>query len=211
MPSTFTTNKGIEKPASGDYVNAWASPVNADWDDIDTALGGTTPISVTGVAAGTIALTLTQYRPINIEWTGVLSGNLNYQLPTGVGGIWTLSNATTGSFSLSFSIAGGNTISLQAGGRTLIVSDGTNIALAQTLIATFAGLGGQIAPSQVPAAAVTQFDSVLSVSFTQVTGAATVAQLPANAYRGTLGSGVVTVQSGGSPSGGSSGDLVLIY
>ena len=211
MPSTFTTNKGIEKPASGDFVNAWAAPVNADWDDIDTALGGTATINVTGVAAGTIALTLTQYRPINIEWTGVLSGNLNYQLPTGVGGLWTLSNATTGSFSLSFSIAGGNTISLQAGGRTLIVSDGTNVALAQTLISTFAGLGGTIGNSQILAGAVTQFQSALAIAMSQVSGTLPVGQLPANAYRGTLGSGVVTVQAGGSPSGGNPGDLVLIY
>lgn len=211
MASTFTVNKGIEKPAAGDLVNAWAPPINADWDDIDTALGGTTDISVTGVAAGTYALTLTQYRPINIEWTGTLSGNLNYQIPTGVGGIWTLSNATTGSFSLSFSIAGGNTISLQAGGRTLIVSDGANIALAQTLIATFAQLGGQILNAQVPVGAVTQWQASLAILMSQVSGVLPIGQLPANAYRGSLGSGVVTVQSGGSPSGGSPGDLFLIY
>src|SRR5882672_4992172 len=95
MASTFTTNKGIEKPAAGDYVNAWAPPVNADWDDIDTALGGTTTISVTGVTAGNYALTLVQYRPINIEFTGTLSANVGYFIPTGVGGIWSISNATT--------------------------------------------------------------------------------------------------------------------
>ena len=208
MTSTFTPNKNLEEPAAGDYVNAWAPPINANFTAIDTSLGGATPISVTGVPAGTISLTLTQYRPPNIEFTGTISGNLNYQIPTGIGGIWTVSNATTGAFTLSFSIAAGNSLVLPAG-RTLIVSDGSNIALAQTL--AFSLLNGLIAPSQVPIGAVTQYESSFSIAFTQLTGQATTAQLPATAYRGTLGSGNVTVQAGGSPSGGSSGDLFLIY
>lgn len=211
MPSTFTPSKGLEEPAAGDYVNAWAVPVNQNWTNLDTALGGTTIINVTGVTGPTIALTLAQYRPINIEFTGTLTAALNYQIPTGVGGLWTISNATTGSFSINFTIAGGGFgINLSAA-RTLIVSDGVNVANAQTLITTFAQLSGQVSPAQVPVGAVTQYDNLLSVAFTQVTGQATVAQLPGNAYRGTFGSANVTIQSGGSPSGGNSGDLVLIY
>lgn len=37
------------------------------------------------------------------------------------------------------------------------------------------------------------------------------ARIDADVYRGTLGSGNITAQSGGSPSGGSNGDIVLIY
>ena len=29
MASTFTPNKDLEMPASGDYENAWATPLNA--------------------------------------------------------------------------------------------------------------------------------------------------------------------------------------
>ena len=92
MASTFTTNKNIEKPASGSYNNAWAAPVNADFDDIDNALGGHAGISVTGVGAGTYALTIGQYQPINIEFTGVLTAALVYALPAGVGGIWSITS-----------------------------------------------------------------------------------------------------------------------
>lgn len=129
MTSSFTTNKGLEKPASGDYVNAWATPVNSDWDNIDAALGGTTSISVTGISAPTTTLTLTQYRPPNIEFTGTLAANLNYQIPIGVGGMWSISNATSGAFTLAFSIAAGNSLTLGAG-RTLIISDGATVSLA---------------------------------------------------------------------------------
>lgn len=141
MTSAFTTNKGIEKPASGDYVNAWSAPVNQNWDEIDAALGGTTAISVTGISAPTTTLTLAQYRPPNIEFTGVLGANLAYQIPTGIGGMWSINNATTGAFSLSFAIAAGNAQSL-APGRTLIISDGATVALA-----TQGGQGGTYTPA----------------------------------------------------------------
>lgn len=212
MASTFTVNKGVELPASGDYVNSWAAPINADFTDLDTALGGTTTINVTGVPAGNINLTLAQYRPINIEFTGALTASIGYFIPTGVGGIWSVSNATTpgvGDF-LVMEITGGNGIVLPAG-RTLIISDGVNLALAQNIVTAFSQLVGQVSAAQVPVGAVTQYDSALAISMSQVSGALPVGQLPAAAYRSALGSGNVTVQSGGSPSGGSSGDLFLIY
>lgn len=131
MTSSFSTNKGLEEPASGDYVNAWASPVNANWTAIDAALGGTTTISVTGVSTPTTTLTLTQYRPPNIKFTGTLGANLTYQIPTGVGGMWSISNSTSGAFALSFAIAAGNSLTLGAG-RTLIISDGATVALANS-------------------------------------------------------------------------------
>lgn len=141
MTSTFSTNKGLEEPASGDYVNAWASPVNGNFSAIDSALGGTTNISVTGISAPTTTLTLTQYRPPNIEFTGTLGANLSYQIPTGVGGMWSINNATTGAFTLAFSIAAGNAMTL-APGRTLIISDGATVALA-----TQGGQGGTYTPA----------------------------------------------------------------
>jgi len=213
MASTFTTNKHIEKPASGDYNNAWAAPVNADWDDIDNALGGHSSIVVTGVGAGTYALTLPQYQPPNIEFSGVLTANLVYAVPAGVGGIWSISNGTTGSFSLTFSVTGGGTFVLPQGQRSLVISDGTNVVLAQTAITTlpFTSITGTIANPQVPLGAVTQFETFFAIAMSQVAGVLPVGQLPPQAYRGTLGSGNVTVQSGGAPSGGSPGDIFLIY
>jgi hypothetical protein len=213
MASTFTTNKHIEKPASGDYNNAWAAPVNADWDDIDNALGGHAAISVTGVGAGTYALTVPQYQPINVEFTGVLTAALVYVVPTGVGGIWSVSNGTTGAFSLTFGVSGGGSFVVPQGQRALLICDGTSMVSAQSPLAAlaFSQITGTLANGQLVSSNVTQFQAALAIAFTQLTGAATVAQLPANAYRGTLGSGNVTVQSGGAPSGGANGDIFLIY
>lgn len=142
MTSSFSTNKGLEEPASGDYVNAWATPVNSNWTAIDAALGGATGISVTGVLAPTTTLTLAQYRPPNIEFSGTLAANLNYQIPTGVGGMWSISNQTPASaFTLSFSIAAGNSLTLIPG-RTLIISDGATVS-----VATQSQQGGTYTPA----------------------------------------------------------------
>ena len=129
MPDPTTPNKGFDLPTTGEYVNAWGPVVNQNFTEIDTALAGTTDISVTGVTAGTYTLTLTQYTPPNIEFTGVLSALLNYQIPAGIGGVWTINNATTGAFTFIVSIASGNSLVLVAG-RSIIISDGAALALA---------------------------------------------------------------------------------
>jgi hypothetical protein len=145
--STFTSNKYLELPASGAYVGTWDIPVNADMTVIDTALGGYTVINPTGLPASTITLTPTQYRPPNIVFgtsltaAATLTANLNYQLPSGVGGQWTIYNNTTGAYSITISSAGGGTsIQIAQGVRTLVVSDGTNVSFAST--AATSGAGG---------------------------------------------------------------------
>jgi hypothetical protein len=50
MPSTYTTNLGIEKPADGEQSGTWGQTVNLNSDIIDQAINGI--ISVTLAAAG---------------------------------------------------------------------------------------------------------------------------------------------------------------
>ena len=117
MVSTWTQNKAIEKPASGDYVNTWATPVNADWDIIDKALGSTTNLNVTAVS-GTVILTTTQYQALILNISGTLTANVTYQIPSGVGGQWMIKNGTTGAYTVTISSGGG--------GTTINVSQGYN-------------------------------------------------------------------------------------
>lgn len=132
MTSSYTTNKNIEKPANGDYNNTWSTPVNSDWDLIDKAFGGTTSLNVVSVS-GTVTLTTTQYQPPIINISGTLTANINYQLPSGVGGFWFIYNNTSGAFSITFSSAGGGTsVTLSQGTMTAVISDGTNIRRSDT-------------------------------------------------------------------------------
>ena len=130
--STFTPNKSIEQPAAGSDNNTWAVPVNADWGIIDTALGGNSAILVTGVGSGTYVLTLAQYQPPNIVFSGVMGGNLTYAVPSGVGGLWSVFNNTSGGFALTFQSQGGSYVIVPQGQRAWLVCDGANMQYAQT-------------------------------------------------------------------------------
>jgi hypothetical protein len=146
MTSTFTTNKTLELPANGDYVNTWNIPVNSDMTVIDTALGGTTNLNAT---SGSATLTYTQYRPLILSVTGAVSANVTYTIPSGVGGQWIVRNAMTdssgGPWDLIFASGGGGTsVIVSRGFTTTIYSDGTNISYSDSRLSTAAGSNRQI-------------------------------------------------------------------
>ena len=139
MTSTYSTNKAIEEPANGDYVNTWSTPVNSNFNIIDKAFGGHLIINATG-ASGTTALTTTQYQNLYILFSGTLSANVNYQVPSGVGGQWVIYNGTSGAFTLTLSSGGGgSSVTITQGTRTLIVSDGTNVTLSVNTVTSPGG------------------------------------------------------------------------
>lgn len=129
MVSTYTTNKYLQKPGNGDYVDTWNVPVNADFDVIDQAFGGTTSLNATG---GSATLTYTQYRSLQIAISGAISANVTYTIPSGIGGQWIIKNSTTdasgGPWTVTLASAGGGTsVSLPRGIAVTLYSDGTNI------------------------------------------------------------------------------------
>lgn len=137
MTSSYTTNISLEKPANGDYNNTWNVPVNSDWDIIDQAIGGRTTFNVV-LASGTVSLAASEYRSRILIFSGVLSANVNYQLPAGVGGFWYVFNNTTngvgGPYTLTISSATGSGTSyvVAQGYTSPVVCDGTNVGFGVT-------------------------------------------------------------------------------
>jgi microcystin-dependent protein len=132
MTSTFTPNKNLELPGFNDYVDSWNTPVNADFTAVDTALGGVTNLNATAVS-GDVTLTSTQYRPIQIVISGTLTANVRYLIPASVGGQWTITNSTTGAFTISVaSAAGGSNITLPSG-TTIVSCDGTATGMRRSI------------------------------------------------------------------------------
>jgi hypothetical protein len=211
--TTLTTNKSIAQPANGSFTNDWDVPVNSDWAIIDTAFGGTTSISVTGVTAGTYALTLTQYQPPNIEFTGTLSGNLLYVVPSGVGGIWTVSNATTGAFTISIGVSGGSSAAVLQGFRTLIVSDGSTVQLADTSAPAQAQANAEAFATAADAVVLASAEAFASnAAGSALTAAQTFAENANNINTGVIGQSfvplignlrgvIIQADPGGTPSG----------
>ena len=143
MASSYTTNKSLEKPANGDYVNTWNVPVNGDMDVIDQAFGGTTSLNAT---SGSATLTATQYRSLILAVSGAMSANVIYTIPSGVGGQWIVYNSTTdasgGPWTITFASAGGGTsVVVPRSTRMVIVSDGTNISKLDYLLANSSNTG----------------------------------------------------------------------
>lgn len=113
-----TTNKGLEQPA----INStnWGGPLNNNFGYLDAALGGTTSKNVTGVPA-TNTLTVDEYRNLILNFTGTLTQNTTYQVPSGVCGEWIVSNATTGAFTLTVkSVDTGTSVIIPQNGRRII-------------------------------------------------------------------------------------------
>jgi hypothetical protein len=125
MTSTFSTNKSLELPANGDYVNTWNIPVNGDMSIIDAALGGTTSLNA---SSGSVTLTATQYQKMILNVTGSIAANVTYTIPSGVGGQWVVKNLTTGGYSVVIASAGGGSSSTVANNIVAtVVCDGTNV------------------------------------------------------------------------------------
>jgi len=134
MASSYTPNKTIEKPANGDAVDTWSTPVNLDWDIIDQAFGGVTSLTAT---SGSATLTVAQYRSLSLSVSGAMSANVTYTLPIVGGGLvaggqWVVNNTTTdgsgGPWTVTIaSAAGGTSVVIPRNKPLIISSDGTNI------------------------------------------------------------------------------------
>lgn len=130
MASTFTTNKVIEKPGNGDYVDTWNVPVNGDMDIIDAALGGTTLLNATG---GSATLQPEEYQKMFLGISGSIGAPVTYTIPTNKGGMWIVYNSTTdasgGPHAITIASGGGGTsVAVPRLTRIIVVSDGTNIS-----------------------------------------------------------------------------------
>jgi hypothetical protein len=125
----FTTNKSLEQPINGSYVDTWNVPVNADMGIIDAALGNVTNLNAT---AGSANLANTSYQNMAFNVTGAMTANVTYTIPSGVGGQWIVRNATTDSVGGPWTVTiasagGGSNVSVIRGKNTAVWSDGTNI------------------------------------------------------------------------------------
>lgn len=138
-----TPNKGLLQPAYNSTTPTWDQPLNENFGRIDTSLGSVQNISLNLAGAATVNLgnvypiigsypwNPASYLALIVSVTGTLTGNCIVNIPAGVCGQWIVYNSTTGSYTLTFSSGGGGSSVVCAQGvRTIIYSDGTNVAVA---------------------------------------------------------------------------------
>ena len=133
MTSTYTSNSGIEKPATGDQSGTWGDTVNTNMDIIDRAMSGVASLSLTGTSTTltTTDGTLTDgmYRVL------VLAGS-----PTGTNTI-TISPNDQDKFYLVKNGSGQSAVFSQGTGANVTIPDGG----ADVIYADGAGAGAAVA------------------------------------------------------------------
>ena len=219
MASTYTPNKNLEKPGYNDYIDDWNTPVNADWDIIDKAFGGTHTVSLTNV---NVTLNQTQCQNVRILLTGTLSGNVIINFPSGVSGFWIVDNSTTGSFTITLASAGAGPLTVLAvqNANTFIWSDGTDVYLADNAPIT-AGTGisvsGTTVALQTPVTAANGGTGQTTYTNGQLlignaSGGLTKANLTAGSnITITNGDGTITIASSGGGGGGPGNAFAVSY
>lgn len=141
LPTTAVTTSGL---TSGTTYTTWDVPENYNEAALDLILGGVATVSVTG-ASGTVALTADKYQPMALVFTGTLTANVTYTIPSGVGGTWIMRNSTTGSYTITIQ-------SLTSGASaTLAVPQDGNPYVATVLAVT----GGGVYLNSIPDGTIT--------------------------------------------------------
>ena len=126
---TATTNKQILRPFYTEYAadpTGWTSPINGNWDIIDSAFGGTHTVSLTNA---NVTLTDVQCQNLRILLTGAISGNITIFFPATISSLFVVDNRTTGNYVITLASAGGQVESVVAvqSANTLIFLDATAV------------------------------------------------------------------------------------
>lgn len=120
MPDPQTPAKGLTQPQVGGDNNTWGNLLNTNLALIDTALGGTLALSI----SGNTTLNSTQIQNTGYEFSGSLSGTATITWSS-FSGFAAIQNNTTGGHSIVCGI-GGATVTVQDGETVAVWSDGTN-------------------------------------------------------------------------------------
>lgn len=132
MTSSFSPNRNFEEPANGDYVGTWNTPVNGNFTAIDSCFGAITSVSLSNAD---VSLTTAQLQCFRLSFVGALTSNVSVSFPAGAGGIFEVSNSTTGNFTVTLNNANGGTSIILPQRILLQVScDGTNVVVSANAI-----------------------------------------------------------------------------
>lgn len=124
--STLSPNKNFVIPTVGADFNNWGTELNGTVGQLDLALGGEATVNCAGSA--NVTLTSTQAQNLIYLFTGLLTGNIQVLFPA-TKGLYLISNATTGAFTLTVGTTNsGTTVLLPQGYFMIVYCDGTNIA-----------------------------------------------------------------------------------
>ena len=151
MASSFSTDLKLELMVTGENAGTWGTKTNTNLNLLQQAIAGYQEVSIAG-GAQTTALamsdaTISNARNAVIRFTGTITGNQVVTIPDGIEKTYTLSNGTTGAFTVQVkTVSGtGTTFSTTDKGIKLVYSNGTNIVEINSSLSDVATNGFAIA------------------------------------------------------------------
>lgn len=143
MPSTYTTNLGIQKPANGEQSGTWGGTVNTNSDILDRAINGSLSLSLSGTSS---TLTTSQGVTSNgqfkvLELTGTPSGTHTITIDPATAQTLYLVNNTTAQ-SVIFTQGSGGNVTIVSGASAIIYSSGAGAAAKVTNLTNVFAMSG---------------------------------------------------------------------
>jgi hypothetical protein len=127
-----TSNLALNKPDYNSQTPTWDQPLNNNATILDQMFGNTTSVSVntgssttyTNISAPSSAGAGGTSQAMRFILTGALAANQNVLLPQAIQGMWCVTNATTGAYTVTL---GSNNGSNAASGATVSVPQGYSV------------------------------------------------------------------------------------
>lgn len=133
MPSTYSTNLGIELIGASEQSGTWGNTTNNNLGTLlEQAISGYVTQTITDGADTTITIpngASGVARNMSIEMTGTLTAPRNLIVPANKK-LYFVYNNTTGNHAVTVKVSGQTGISVPAGYKTLLVSNGTDVVSA---------------------------------------------------------------------------------
>jgi hypothetical protein len=126
MPSTFTTNTGLEQPGDGEQAGLWGDTVNTNYDILDRALNGVVSVSLasTSYTLTTSNGTLSEGQYAAVLFTGTPGGAATVTIaPSTAQKTYMIRNGTNQTVTITQG-SGGNA-SIPAGRSAVVACTGT--------------------------------------------------------------------------------------
>jgi hypothetical protein len=127
MPSSYSTSLRFELQYTGENVNTWGARLDNTLARVDDAIAGYVAIALTGdysLQSSNDNTSADEARRAFLKFTGTLAANATVTLPSVSKHYW-IWNATNKV--LTISLGAGNTVTIDAGDKAGVWSDGTNI------------------------------------------------------------------------------------
>lgn len=140
MPSTYSTNLGIELITTGEQAGTWGATTNTNLGTlIEQAISGYATQAITDGADTVITIPSGSSgvaRNMYLELTGTLTAARNLVVPANRK-LYFIYNNTSGGFAVTVKVSGLTGVSVPNGARTILVSNGTDIVDAVSYASSF--------------------------------------------------------------------------